>query len=90
MTGADLREHAERARDVRYLLGPLTRKVGNRLVVEQCAIAGALTPTVLGDAARAAAAEYVVRRLDQYSDPLERGWQAVYHAADPTEGRPPA
>ncbi|MEC8793119.1 MAG: toprim domain-containing protein, partial [Pseudomonadota bacterium] len=86
VTGADLREHAERARDVRYLLGPLTRKVGNRLVVEQCAIAGALTPTVLGDAARgAAAAEYVVRRLDQYSDPLERGWQAVYHAADSTE-----
>ena len=86
VTGADLREHAERARDVRYLLGPLTRKVGNRLVVEQCAIAGALTPTVLGDAARgAAAAEYVVRRLDQYSDPLERGWQAVYHAAESTE-----
>ena len=77
VTGADLREHAERARDVRYLLEPLTRKVGNRLVVEQCAIAGALTPSVLGDGERGvAAADYIVRRLDQYSDPLERGWQA--------------
>ncbi|MGB1005973.1 MAG: DNA topoisomerase (ATP-hydrolyzing) subunit B [Thalassobaculaceae bacterium] len=86
VTAADLREHAERARDVRHLLEPLTRKVGNRLVVEQCAIAGALTPSVLGDADRGgAAADYIARRLDQYSDPLERGWQAAYHAAESAE-----
>jgi DNA gyrase subunit B len=46
-----------------------------RFVLEQAAIAGALNPEILSDAARAAeAASYIARRLDLLSDETERGW----------------
>ncbi len=46
-----------------------------RFVLEQAAIAGALNPDVLQDAAKAAdAANYIARRLDLLSDEMERGW----------------
>ncbi|MGB8365612.1 MAG: DNA topoisomerase (ATP-hydrolyzing) subunit B [Rhizomicrobium sp.] len=46
-----------------------------RFVLEQAAIAGALNPELLQDAAKATdAANYIARRLDQLSDETERGW----------------
>src|SRR6185437_2047851 len=44
-------------------------------VLEQAAIAGALNPDVLSDAAKAAeAARYIAQRLDSLSEEFERGW----------------
>ena len=46
-----------------------------RFVLEQAAIAGALNPEILNDAAKATeAAAYIARRLDLLSDETERGW----------------
>ncbi len=65
-------EHAVRAR---HLMANLVNKVGNRDVVEQAAIAGALNPELISDAERAAqAADYIARRLDALAPEHERGW----------------
>jgi DNA gyrase subunit B len=46
-------------------------------------IAGGLSPAVLDDVQRGTAVTAdIVRRLDQFSDPLERGWEGQYHAED--------
>jgi DNA gyrase subunit B len=77
--GADLRRTVDIARSVSNLLRPLSlsRRVTNGAVVEQAAIAGALSPDILGNADNAgAAAAYIARRLDAVSPPLERGWRA--------------
>ena len=68
----ELVEHALRAR---HLMGNLVLKVGNRDVVEQAAIAGALNPDLIADAGRAEeAAAYIARRLDALAPEHERGW----------------
>ena len=47
-------------------------------MVEQVAIAGALSPEVLADAKSAnQAAAYVAKRLDSLSDETERGWEGM-------------
>ena len=48
-------------------------QINNRDVIEQAAIAGILNLEMLGNAEAAA---YLAKRLDQISDPLERGWKA--------------
>jgi DNA gyrase subunit B len=74
--GDDLKALLDTARRVRRLMAPLTRHLTNPAVVEQAAIAGALDPEILsGPANAAAAAEYIARRLDVLSPPLERGWR---------------
>jgi len=71
----ELRAIVERAREVKGRLQPLIRHVGHAVVVEQAAIAGALDPDILADAARArAAADYIAKRLDALSPQHERGW----------------
>src|SRR3546814_4886222 len=75
LAGDDLMAMIEKARNAKHLLEPLGRKVGNRDVVEQTAIAGALNREVLSDSEKATgAAQYVARRLDTLAYPLERGW----------------
>ncbi|MDJ0970186.1 MAG: DNA topoisomerase (ATP-hydrolyzing) subunit B [Kiloniellales bacterium] len=70
-----LTELVERAVRARYLMANLVNKVGNRDVVEQAAIAGALNPDLIPDAERAAqAAGYIARRLDALAPEHERGW----------------
>ncbi|MCG8595755.1 MAG: DNA topoisomerase (ATP-hydrolyzing) subunit B [Kiloniellales bacterium] len=65
----------ERAVRARHLMANLVNKVGNRDVVEQAAIAGALNPELISDAERAAeAADYIARRLDALAPEHERGW----------------
>jgi DNA gyrase subunit B len=47
----------------------------NRKVIEQAAIAGVLSPKVIGNVETAnAAAGYIARRLDALADEVERGW----------------
>ncbi|HEX3756704.1 MAG TPA: DNA topoisomerase (ATP-hydrolyzing) subunit B [Rhizomicrobium sp.] len=46
-----------------------------RFLLEQAAIAGALNPEILSDAAKATeAARYIAQRLDTLSEEYERGW----------------
>jgi len=72
--GADLRALVDHARRCRSVLDAVSQKY-DRDVVEQTAIAGALSPAVLSDPEQAVpAAQYVAKRLDQLSPPIERGW----------------
>jgi DNA gyrase subunit B len=73
--GADLRALVEEARIVRGLVQSLARRY-SRPIVEQAAIAGALSTQVLANPETAvAAANYVAQRLNVLALPAERGWQ---------------
>jgi len=73
--GEDLWQVIDSARDAKHLLESMAQKVGNRDIVEQSAIAGALNADILSDPERAEqAADYIAKRLDNMVDPLERGW----------------
>ncbi len=74
--GQDLAELTRQAVRARQLLQILTLKVGNPAVVEQSAIAGALSAELLADPARAqAAADYIAQRLNALAAEHEQGWQ---------------
>ncbi len=73
----DLRRTVDIARSVANLVKPLSlsRRVTSQAVIEQAAIAGTFKPDVLADAELARqTADYIARRLDAVSPPLERGW----------------
>ncbi|HZX86740.1 MAG TPA: toprim domain-containing protein, partial [Reyranella sp.] len=73
----DLRRTVDIARSVTNLVKPLSlsRRVTSQAVIEQAAIAGALNPDILADAELGRqTADYIARRLDAVSPPLERGW----------------
>ncbi len=81
IAGADLEELVRRAVQAKNLMEPLIRKVGNSLIVEQAAIAGALGLQMADDSdAAEAAAAAVAARLDELALDLERGWQG--HASE--------
>ncbi len=85
-TGLDLRAVVDDALAVRSLINGLHTRY-NRAVVEQAAIAGALSAAVLADPGRAAdAAAYVARRLDIISEETERGWQGRLNPANDGTG----
>ncbi|MGC1711024.1 MAG: DNA topoisomerase (ATP-hydrolyzing) subunit B, partial [Methyloceanibacter sp.] len=72
--GRDLKALVEDARIIRGTLHNLHSRY-NRKVIEQAAIAGVLSPRIIGDVATAnAAADYIARRLDALADEVERGW----------------
>jgi DNA gyrase subunit B len=72
--GADLRAIVEEALTIRAALDALHVRY-SREVIEQAAIAGALSPEVLSSAEQASgAARYIARRLDIISEETERGW----------------
>lgn len=72
--GRDLLSLVEDARIIRGILHNLHSRY-NRKVVEQAAIAGVLTPKIIGDVSIAnAAADYIAKRLDKLADEVERGW----------------
>ncbi|MBD8878657.1 DNA topoisomerase (ATP-hydrolyzing) subunit B [Roseibium polysiphoniae] len=74
-TSEDLRAVVEKARAIAGIFDGLHSRY-NRDVVEQAAIAGALTEDTLNDSAKAAeAASYIARRLDILADEFERGWE---------------
>jgi DNA gyrase subunit B len=73
--GADLRALVELTRQVRASLEQLAHKYP-RFIVEQVAIAGALSPEALADRQKTEEAlAYVARRLDLLAPELERGWR---------------
>ncbi len=75
IAGAELVEMVEHALRAKHLMANLVNKVGNRDVVEQAAIAGALNPELISDSGRAEeAAAYISRRLDALAPEHERGW----------------
>src|ERR1700731_1407011 len=74
--GLDLRDLLEQARVHRPWLQPLSAKVGSIEVVEQAAIAGALSSSLLADPNRAiAAAHRIAERLNLLASEHERLWQ---------------
>ncbi len=76
----DLHRTVDIARSVSNLVKPLalSRRVTSQAVIEQAAIAGALNPDILADTEKGlGAADYIARRLDAVSPPLERGWSGV-------------
>jgi DNA gyrase subunit B len=69
-----LRDIVETARRIGGILKGLHSRYP-RFVIEQAAIAGALSPKVLKDAKQAqAAAAYIAKRLDALAEDTERGW----------------
>ena len=74
LSGADLDALIVHARQAVAALGGFPRHYP-RFVLEQAAIAGALNPDILSDAAKAGeAAKYIATRLDSLSEEFERGW----------------
>ena len=73
IAGAELRDVTESCIQLSRTIDQLTVQINNRDVIEQAAIAGILNLEMLGNAEAAA---YLAKRLDQISDPLERGWKA--------------
>ena len=74
LAGAHLHESAARATIAGRLIEQLGRRLGNRDVIEQAAIAGLLTPSMIGNAEGVA---YLARRLEAQASDLEKGWQAA-------------
>ncbi len=73
-SGRDLQAMVENARIIRNVLNNLHSRY-NRKVIEQAAIAGVLSPKIIGNVETAnAAAGYIARRLDALADEVERGW----------------
>jgi DNA gyrase subunit B len=74
IAGADLQEVVARATTASRLIEIMGRRVGNRDVVEQAAIAGLLNAGMLDNTDAAA---YLGRRLESQTGELEKGWQTV-------------
>ena len=84
LAGADLAQTLKEAREIDVLVKALTRRIDRR-IVEQAAIAGALSPGILNNSDQVtAAATYIARRLDKLNIEIERGWKG--EAVDTTEG----
>ena len=80
--GGDLRDIVDTARRIGGILKGLHSRYP-RFIIEQAAIAGALSPKVLKDTKQAqGAAAYIAKRLDALAEETERGW----HGEALTEG----
>ena len=79
-SGADLAALLDQARQIKSMLNALPPKYP-QFIIEQTAIAGALTPDVLSKTEMAEqSAQYIAARLNRMADEVERGW-----AGAPTE-----
>ena len=79
-SGADLAALLDQARQIKTMLNALPPKYP-QFIIEQTAIAGALTPEVLSKSELAEqSALYIAARLNRMADEVERGW-----AGAPTE-----
>ena len=84
--GDDLRAVIDDALSVRTLIHGLHSRY-DHAVVEQAAIAGAMSAAVLADPAQSQeAASYVARRLDMISEETERGWEGRLNPANDGTG----
>ncbi len=73
IAGAELKDFVESCIRLSRAIDQLTIQISSRNVIEQAAICGMVNLSMLGNEE---AASYLAKRLDQMSDPLERGWQA--------------
>jgi DNA gyrase subunit B len=86
--GPDLRQLLEQARAQRRSLLALAGKVGSLAVVEQAAIAGALSADLFADPAEAQrAAERIAQRLDRIAAETERTWHGTVRGEGLVLGR---
>jgi DNA gyrase subunit B len=76
-SGPDLAEMLTQARLIKSILSGLPPKYP-QFIIEQTAIAGALTPEILSKTELAAqSAQYIAARLNRMSDEVERGWEGL-------------
>ena len=76
-SGPDLAELLTQARKIRSILSALPAKYP-QFIIEQTAIAGALSPEILSKPEMAEqSAQYIAARLNRMSDEVERGWQGA-------------
>ena len=74
--GADLAALVQQARKVRAILDGLPHRYP-KFIIEQTAIAGALSPDILSKPELAEqSSQYIAARLNRVLDEVERGWQA--------------
>ena len=78
IVAADLIASVEKACEARSLIDVLVRRVGSRIVVEQCAVAGVMGPQGFNHAEEAVT--YIAQRLDLLSEDIERGWTGIFDA----------
>ncbi len=73
-SGQDLIDLVNQARKIRTLLNSLPPRYPH-FVIEQTAIAGALTPDIMSKPDLAGqTAPYIAKRLDSLFDDIEQGW----------------
>jgi len=78
-TGNDLRDLLVKSRSIRNSLNALTRKAGNRRIVEQAAIAGAFDDAIFEDAKKGETyANSVADRLNNIAGKNEKTWQGEF------------
>ena len=76
-SGPDLAELLTQARFIKSVLSALPLKYP-QFIIEQTAIAGALTPDILSKSELAAqSAQYIAARLNRMADEVERGWEGL-------------
>ena len=76
LQGEELGKFAEKTRGMKSAIKALARKVGHQAIVEQAAIAGALSASLTTSVEHAnEAAAYIAKRLDTLLPPKERGWK---------------
>ncbi len=79
--GADLKDLLERARTVRQSVQTLGQKIGNKMAIEQAAIAGALDEKALHNEDEAKKrAQSMADHMNRLSLEAERGWTCEYTA----------
>lgn len=78
-SGNDLRDLLTKARNVRNSILSLAERVGNRRVIEQAAIAGALDESIFNDEqAGNKFAKLTAQRLDARENAKEQGWSGRF------------
>jgi len=78
LQGEDLRKVAERSRVMKSAIKSLAHKVGHQALVEQAAIAGVLSSSLIASPEHATqAAEYIAKRLDALLSQKEHGWKGA-------------
>ena len=76
-SGADLAELVTQARAIRSILDTLPARYP-KFIIEQTAIAGALTPDIMSKPELAEqSSSYIAARLNRMLDEVERGWQGT-------------
>ena len=76
-SGADLAELVKQARAIRAILDTLPSRYP-KFIIEQTAIAGALTPDIMSKPELAEqSSSYIAARLNRMLDEVERGWEGT-------------